>query len=107
VLARLAARLAFHGVARLPVALADAAHRSRREAETRDLDLRQRDRDDVLALPPDQLALCEVLAEVLPDDAPHDLLEALHVALDLAQHQRHGRVVSACCRRARRSMPRS
>ena len=59
------------------------------KTEARDLDLRERDGDDVAALAPDQLALGEVLAEVLLDHAAHDLPEALHVPLDLPEHGRH------------------
>src|SRR5207244_13284518 len=54
-LARL--RLATEDVARLPVALRDAARLLRAEAEVRDVDLRQRDGDDVLALLAAHLAL--------------------------------------------------
>jgi hypothetical protein len=43
----------------------------------------------MFALLADQLALRQVLAEVLLDDAAHDLLEPLHVPLDLAEHECH------------------
>ena len=42
--------LAGHGVARVPVALTDAALLLVAEAKARDVDLRDRDRDDVFAL---------------------------------------------------------
>ena len=81
--------VAVHGIALVALALADAARLLLREAQARDLDLRQRDGDDMLTLLADELALGEVLAEVLLDDAAHDLAEALHVALDAAEHDRH------------------
>src|SRR5690606_3736607 len=53
--------------AQLALALPDAAHVPAAEAEVRELDLRQRDRDQLLAAPPDQLAPGEVPLEVLLD----------------------------------------
>src|SRR5262249_27388157 len=87
VLTRLKAGLA-HGLPVLAVALADPAHVLRTESEPRNLDLRQRDRDDVLALPPDQLALGQVLAKCLLDLAADNLIEALDVAVDAMEHHR-------------------
>src|SRR5262249_30979008 len=88
VVAGLGARRAVHALARLAVALAHAAGFLRSEAEARDLDLGERDGDDVLALAADQLALGQVLPEFLLDDAAHDLAEPLDVPVDLAKHRR-------------------
>jgi hypothetical protein len=71
--------------------LAHPARLLRPEAEARDLDLGKGDGDEVLALLADELALGQVLAELLLDDAADDLLEALDVTLDLPEHGRHGR----------------
>src|SRR5690606_26927828 len=56
------------------------------EAEVRELDLRQRDRDQLLAAPPDQLAPGEVPLEVLLDLAADDVLEPAPIALDTPDH---------------------
>jgi hypothetical protein len=89
VLARQEARLAAERRAEVPLALADPSHLARAEAEAGDLDLRQRDRDEVPPLAADELALRHVLPEVLLDRAAHDLLEPLHVAVDLPEHGDH------------------
>jgi hypothetical protein len=89
VLARQQARLAAEARARIALALPHAAQLAGAEAEARDLDLGQRDRHQVAALAADQLALGHVLPEVLLDRAAHDLLEPLHVAVDLPQHGDH------------------
>jgi hypothetical protein len=89
VVAGLGAGRAFHAVSRLAVALADASRLLAAEAEARDLDLGEGNGDDVFALAADELALGQVLAEFLLDHATDDLAEALHVAIDLAQHHRH------------------
>ena len=67
-----------------PVALTlpDAALAPRTEPEAWHLDLRQRDRDEILALAPDELAVGDVLAQVLLDLAAHDVAEARVVAID-------------------------
>ena len=86
--ARLGSGLAAEWLARLTLPLADAPLLPT-EAKAGDLYLRQRDRHNVLALPADQLALGKVLAKLLLDHPPHDLSEALHVSVDLAQHGGH------------------
>src|SRR5690606_18363331 len=72
--------------ARLALALADAAQVTAAVAEVRQLDLRQRDRDQLLAPPPDQLASGEMPLEVLLDLAADDVLEPPAIALDTPDH---------------------
>src|SRR6185436_8918511 len=102
VLAFIQSRLAVQRVAGLPLALAHAARGLGAEADAGDLDLRKRDGDDVLPLAADELALGQVLAELLLDDAADDLLEALDVAIDLPKHRAHwdGRGWASRARRA-------
>src|SRR5690606_30453849 len=78
----LLALLAADRIARLAVSLARAALLLVAEAEARDVDLRERDRDEILALPPDELALRDVLPEVLADLAAHDGAEAGVILID-------------------------
>src|SRR5207249_3593238 len=59
----------------LAVALADAAGTLLAEAELGNFDLRQGDRDKVLALAADQLAAADVLAKVALHLAANDLAE--------------------------------
>src|SRR5262249_13020949 len=68
------------------VALAGAAGALLAVAELRDVDLRQRDADEVLALLADHLAAADVLAEVALDLAADELAEALVVAFDFLSH---------------------
>ena len=70
-------------VAGLTIALADAAALLVAEAEARDVDLRDGDRDEVLAFAPDQLALRDVLAEVLADPPADYLSKAAVILVDL------------------------
>jgi hypothetical protein len=56
------------------------------EAEARDVDLRDRDRDDVFALLADQLALADVAAQVLADATTDDVLEASVVLIHSERH---------------------
>src|SRR5690606_18516609 len=72
--------------ARLALALADAAQLTAAVAEVRQLDLRQRDRDQLLAPAPDQLAPGEMPLEVLLDLAADDVLEPPAIALDTPDH---------------------
>ena len=73
-------------VADLTLALPDAALLLVAVLEVRDVDLRQRDRDRVLALLRDHLALRDVLAQVLFDLAANDLAEASVIEVDLLRH---------------------
>src|SRR5262249_23473258 len=82
----LAALAAAQGRADGAVAGADAAVVLVAVAELRDVDGRQRDADQVLALLADQLAAADVLAEVALDLAADELAEALVVAFDLLAH---------------------
>src|SRR6201999_3202803 len=96
VVARLIARLAravgvgialAEAVADVALPLPHAALVLAAEAEARDVDLRQRDRHLVLALAPDELALRDVLAQVLLDLPAHDVAEAAVVGVDPEGHQ--------------------
>src|SRR5205823_12332203 len=73
-------------VADVAVALADADGALLAEAELGDLDLRQRDRDEVLALAADQLAAADVLGQPALDLAADDPAEPLVIALDPLPH---------------------
>src|SRR5205807_10479524 len=73
-------------LADVAVALADAAGVLLAVAELWNLDLRQRDADEVAALLPDQLAAADVLAEVALHFAADDPAEALMIAVDLLAH---------------------
>ena len=86
-------------IAALALALPDAALLLVAELEVRDVDLRQRDRDRVLALLRDHLALRDVLAEVLLDLAADDLAEAAVIEIDLLRHD--SRTPRPRCRPAR------
>jgi len=86
-LARLLLIAAVDGIARVTVPLADAALLLVAEAEARDVDLRDRDRDEILALPPHELALRDVLAEVLADLAADDGPEARVILVDFEGHR--------------------
>src|SRR4030095_12641319 len=74
-----------HGIAGLTFALADASRLLRPEPEPGDLDLGEGDGYEVLPLLADELALGQVLAELLLDDPADDLLEALNVAFDRSE----------------------
>src|SRR5205085_2035185 len=63
-------------LADLAVSLADAALLLRAVLEAGELDLREGDRDEVLALLPEELSLGDVLAQLLLDLPAHDLHEA-------------------------------
>ena len=91
VLARLIARLAravgvrvtlAQAVADVAGPLPDAAPVLAAEAEARPVDLRQRDRDQILPLAPDQLALRDVLPQVLFDLPADDVAEAAVIRID-------------------------
>ena len=83
----LLAVVAAHRIADVAVALTDAALLLVAEAKARDVDLRNGDRDEVLALSSDQLALRDVLAEVLPDLAADDVPKARMILIDLEAHR--------------------
>ena len=55
-------------------------------AEMRDLDVGDRDADDLASLAADHLAVRDVLAQVLAHLPAHDPFEALEVAVDAAGH---------------------
>src|SRR6185312_8315635 len=85
--ALLLAAVAADRVARIAVALTGAPLLPIGEAEARDVDLRDRDRDQVLPLASDQLPLRDVLAEVLPDAPADDAAEPRVVLVDLQRHR--------------------
>ena len=66
--------------------LADAAAVLGAVAELGDLDLRQRDRDELAARLADHLAVGDVLPQVGLDLAADDLLEPIGIALDFSHH---------------------
>src|SRR5262249_44458234 len=68
------------------LSLADAAGALLAVAELRDVDLRQGDADEVLALLADHLAAADVLLQVALHLAADELLEPLVVALDFLSH---------------------
>src|SRR5262249_36621913 len=68
--------------------LADAAGALLAVAELRQLDLRQRNADQILALLADHLAAADVLAQVALDLAADELAEPLVVLVDLLSHGR-------------------
>ena len=55
-------------------------------SEPRQRNLRQRDRDEVLPLLPDDLAVGNVFLQVLLDPTPYDLLEPVGVGVDSVHH---------------------
>ncbi len=71
------------GVARLAVALAGPALAVVPELEPGQVDLRQGDADQVLALAPDHLSLGDVFAQILLDLALDDLAKAVMVVVDV------------------------
>src|SRR5207237_10289047 len=73
-------------LAGVAVALADATGALLAVAELRQLDLRQRDADQVAPLLADHLAAADVLTQVALHLAAHDLAEALMIALDFLSH---------------------
>ncbi len=89
--ARLAAA---DGGAFVPVALPDAGHLLPSVSDLGQLDLRQRNRDDLAAALADQLAARDVLAQVLLDATPDDGVESLPVPLDPLDRGEAGEGVS-------------
>ena len=81
-LARLRVAAAPNRFANIAIALADAAALLCAIAKLRQIDLRHRDRDVLAPLPTDHLALRHILAQVFFNFAPHDLPEAIQIALD-------------------------
>src|SRR5262249_53453795 len=75
------------GVPDVAVPLPHAFLLVRSVAEVRDLDLGERDADEVLPLPADHLAAVDVLPEILLDLPADDLLEPVRVLLDFADHE--------------------
>jgi hypothetical protein len=53
----------------------------------RNVDLGDRDRDEVFALAPDEFALRDVLAEILSDPPANDRAESGVVLVDLERHR--------------------
>ena len=80
-------RQAADRIAGITVALAGASLLLVAEAEAGNVDLGDRDRDDVLPLAADELALGDVLPEILPDPAANDVPEAGVVLVDLERHR--------------------
>ena len=54
--------------------------------EMGDFDLRKRNADELASLAADHLPVRDVLPQVLPDLAPHNLLESLQVSINAAGH---------------------
>src|ERR1019366_6890406 len=79
--------IAAHRIAGIAFALPRSPALAVAEREVRDVDLRDRDRDDVFAVTTDQLALRDVLAQVLPDPAADDRAEARVILVDLQGHR--------------------
>jgi hypothetical protein len=86
-LARTGLALAGDGVARLAVALADAAALVGAEAEARQVDLRHRDADRVRTLATHHRAVGDVLAQVAANGAAHDAAKASVVEIDAVGHR--------------------
>src|SRR5690606_12989396 len=92
VLARLASAIPFlrialsDGISDLAFALARPTPLLIAIDEPRNVDLRDRDGDDVLALSPQHLPLRDVLAKVLADPASNDLAKSRMVPIDLQRH---------------------
>src|SRR5579883_177997 len=80
--------IAADGIAGVAVSLSGAAALPVSEREVRDVDLRNGDRDEVLALAADELPLRDVLSQVLADLAAHDRSETGVVLIDLERHRR-------------------
>jgi hypothetical protein len=74
------------GIAHLPRPLPGSPLPLAAEAKARNVDLRQRNGDQILALAPDQLAVGDVLAQVLLDLAAHDVAEPPVVGIDPQGH---------------------
>jgi hypothetical protein len=70
-------------VADFTFALADSSGVAAIKREARDVDLRDRDADEVLALAADHVALRDVLAKPLANLAADDVAEAPVVLIDL------------------------
>jgi hypothetical protein len=68
--------------------LADAAGPLLPVAEMGDVDGRDRDADELAARAADHLAVRDVLAQVLADFPPQDVLESGQVTVDAAGHRR-------------------
>src|SRR5437667_1075073 len=71
---------------RLAFTLADTAGIAAAEAEVRQLDLRDRNADEILPLLTDQLSLRNVSLQVLLDLAADDLPESKIILLDVEDH---------------------
>jgi hypothetical protein len=76
------------GIAHVALALTDAAALLVTVDEAGDVDLRDGDADELLALPPDQLPLRDISPEVLSDLAPDDGAETRMILIDLQRHPR-------------------
>src|SRR5207247_1985635 len=77
-----------HGIPYVAVALPDAPLLLVAEPEAGNVDLRNRDRYEILPFSADELAVGDVLAEVLADFAPNDVPEPRVVLIDLEAHLR-------------------
>src|SRR6185369_17591713 len=75
--------------------------------QARQLEVRDGDRDQVLALAPDQLLVAEVAPQLLAHATAHDLPDALDVGFDLGGHLRRIGLSAPSRRRARRCSRRS
>jgi hypothetical protein len=76
-----------NSIAGLSLALPDAARLLAAKDEARNVDLRDGDRHQVLALSAQDLALGNVLAQVLANAPAHDLAKARMVSIDLQRHE--------------------
>jgi len=85
-LRRLFARLAAHRISRLTVPLSGAPLLTIAETEPWDIDLRDRNRNEILPLSTDHLPLRNVFAQVLPDTPADDVAESGMILVDLERH---------------------
>src|SRR5699024_10611391 len=75
------------GIARIAVPLPRASGLLVREAETRNVDVGDRDRNEIFAFATDELALRDVLAQVLANASPDDVAKSRVVLVDLEGHR--------------------
>src|SRR5687767_12886358 len=73
-------------LSRLAITLSNSTSTVMPVPKMRDIQLRQRDADQVLALTADQLAVGHILPQIFANFPPHDFSEASSVAIDLHRH---------------------